>query len=326
MHVAVFADIEGAFGIWRMRQCRMGTREWQYGRHCLTEDVNAVVAGAFDGGADRVTIKDTHEVGFNCLIDRLDKRAAYRGGHFISPTFFGPLADVDLVLYVAIHAASGTPDAFFAHTHYGIFAELKVNGRPACEMDIYGGYLGEHGLPIGMVSGEDVAVAQALETLPWVKSVEVDKKPGDVLQRPGEPGVFEARPEEPPRAGRGSGPGSRYDEAAGRARPAGVRGRVSQSETGRPVQHLGFRAGGTRGEVAGGQHDRGLQPAEQADLFSSEPVSFPSFDFFQPEEIFSYQEFVLRPGARPRGRGHGSELISGYTSIDALRPMAPFPK
>jgi D-amino peptidase len=39
MHVAVFADIEGSFGIWRMRQCHTGTAEWQYGRACLTEDL-----------------------------------------------------------------------------------------------------------------------------------------------------------------------------------------------------------------------------------------------------------------------------------------------
>ena len=79
MHVVVFADIEGAFGVWRMRQCRMGTPEWQYGRQCLTADVNAVVAGAFDGGADQVTVKDTHQMGFNCLIDQIDNRAGYVG-------------------------------------------------------------------------------------------------------------------------------------------------------------------------------------------------------------------------------------------------------
>lgn len=33
-----------------MRQCRVGTGEWQYGRSCLTEDVNQVIQGAFDGG------------------------------------------------------------------------------------------------------------------------------------------------------------------------------------------------------------------------------------------------------------------------------------
>lgn len=175
MHVAVFADIEGSFGIWRMRQCRTGTAEWQYGRECLTDDVNHVIAGAFDGGATEVTVKDIHDSGFNCLIDRLDGRVRYVGGHFVRPSFFGNLASYDLVLFVAIHAASGTKQAFFPHTHYGIFSEVRINGKRVSEMDIYGAYLGEFGLPIGFVSGEDIAVAQALETLPWVRSVPVDK-------------------------------------------------------------------------------------------------------------------------------------------------------
>jgi D-amino peptidase len=162
VHVAVFADIEGSFGIWRMRQCRTGTREWQYGRECLTEDVNCAIGGAFDAGADKVTVKDTHETGFNCLPQRLDPRAGYVG--------------YDLVLYVAIHAASGTPDAFFAHTHYGIFAEVCINGRRVCETEIYGGYMGELGMPIGLVSGDEIAVEQALEVVPWARSVVVDKR------------------------------------------------------------------------------------------------------------------------------------------------------
>ena len=142
----------------------------------MTKDVNCVIQGAFDGGAQQVTVKDTHEVGFNCIIDKLDCRANYVGGHFIGPTFFGNIADYDLVLYVAIHAASGTPDAFFPHTHYGIFSEVRVSGKLACEMDIYGAYLGEFGVPVGFVSGEDIAVKQALQVLPWAKSVIVDKR------------------------------------------------------------------------------------------------------------------------------------------------------
>jgi D-amino peptidase len=175
MHVAVFADIEGSFGIWRMRQCRMGTPEWQYGRMCLTEDVNAVIQGAFDGGADRVTVKDNHEVGFNILLDKLDRRVSYVGGHHTRPTFFGDVSGYDLILFVAIHAASGTPDAFFPHTHYGIFSEVKINGKPVCEVELYGSYLGELGRSIGFFSGEDIAVEQASRSLPWAKSVVVDK-------------------------------------------------------------------------------------------------------------------------------------------------------
>jgi D-amino peptidase len=85
------------------------------------------------------------------------------------------VSDYDLLLYVAIHAASGTEGAFFPHTHYGVFSEVSLNGKRACEMDIYGAYLGEYGVPIGFVSGEDIAVMQALEVLPWAKSVVVDK-------------------------------------------------------------------------------------------------------------------------------------------------------
>lgn len=175
MHIGIFADIEGSFGIWRMRQCRMGTPEWQYGRFCLTEDVNHVIRGAFEGGATQVTVKDTHELGFNCLTDKLDKRAAYVGGHYTNPTLFGNISKYDLVLYVAIHAASGTNNAFFPHTHYGVFSKVLLNCKPACEMDIYAAYLGEFGIPVGFVSGENIAVNQALTALPWAKSVVVDK-------------------------------------------------------------------------------------------------------------------------------------------------------
>jgi D-amino peptidase len=176
MHVGIFADIEGSFGIWRMRQCRTGPAEWQYGRQCLTKDVNCVIQGAFNGGAQKVTVKDTHDVGFNCIINQLDRRARYIGGHYIRPTLFGNISQYDLVLYVAIHAASGTPDAFFPHTHYGIFSEIRINGKLACEMDIYGACLGECGVPVGFVSGEDIAVRQALQCLPWAKFVIVDKR------------------------------------------------------------------------------------------------------------------------------------------------------
>lgn len=176
MHIGIIADIEGSFGIWRMRQCRVGTSEWQYGRHCLTKDVNHVISGAFDGGAANVTVKDTHETGFNCIISKLDARAGYVGGHFFQPSLFGNVTDYDLVMYVAIHAASGTKNAFFPHTHSGILSEIRLNGKPACEMDIYGAYLGEFGVPVGFVSGEDIAVKQALNAIPWAKSVNVEKQ------------------------------------------------------------------------------------------------------------------------------------------------------
>lgn len=175
MHAAVFADMEGSFGIWRNRQCYRGTPEWQYGRECLTADINSVICGALDGGADKVTVKDTHDTGFNCIRKKVDPRAGYNGGPYVFPTIFGAISHYDLVLYVAIHAASGTRDAFFPHTHFSGFSEIRLNGKPICEMDLYGGCFGELGIPIGFVSGEDIAVTQAAAALPWARTVTVDK-------------------------------------------------------------------------------------------------------------------------------------------------------
>jgi D-amino peptidase len=176
MHVAVFADMEGSFGIWRKRQCMRGTPEWQYGRECLTCDVNSVIKGALDAGADKVTVKDTHDTGFNCIRKKLHPQAGYHGGPYVKPTVFGPVSHYDMVLYVAIHAGSGTKDAFFPHTHFGEFTELRLNGKPICEMELYGGCFGEIGIPIGFASGEDIAVHQAAIAMPWLKTVLVDKR------------------------------------------------------------------------------------------------------------------------------------------------------
>lgn len=104
MHVAVFADLEGAFGIWRMRQCRTGTAAWQYGRECLTADVNAVVRGAFDDGATvRFTAPNMTE-GFEVLnkLTFFPRRiypvrravlAAARGVYSIRSRFLAPEPD-----------------------------------------------------------------------------------------------------------------------------------------------------------------------------------------------------------------------------------------
>jgi D-amino peptidase len=73
----------------------------------------------------------------------------------VRPTIFGAITKYDLILYVVIHAASGTQ----------------------CEIEFYGGSFGELGISIGFVSGEDIAVLeQAVRPMPWLKTVCVDKK------------------------------------------------------------------------------------------------------------------------------------------------------
>ena len=43
-------------------------------------------------------------------------------------------------------------------------------------MELYGGCFGELGIPVGFVSGEEIAVDQVVKAMPWVKTVIIKKE------------------------------------------------------------------------------------------------------------------------------------------------------
>ena len=176
MRVFIVADIEGAVGIYRRSQCFSLKPEYQLGRQCLTDDLNAIAQGAFDAGADSVIVRDTHESGRNVVVEKLDPRCEYIGGHFIEPVpILGDLKSSDVVFLAASHAMSGAVGAFFPHTFFGAFNEVRVNGEPVGEAFIYAAALGEIGVPVAFNSGDSVAVSESLSCMPWLKTVVVPK-------------------------------------------------------------------------------------------------------------------------------------------------------
>ena len=79
LRVLVYHDMEGLTGQSDPNTFRFSHPErYAVGRTYLTGDVNAVVAGLFDGGADEVHIVDGHGSGNpepDLLLDQLDERA-----------------------------------------------------------------------------------------------------------------------------------------------------------------------------------------------------------------------------------------------------------
>ena len=78
MKIFIVADLEGAVGVSKRSQCYFMKPDFQYGRRCLTDDVNAVVKGAIEAGADGIVVRDTHETGRNII---------WRGFHLRCHTF-----------------------------------------------------------------------------------------------------------------------------------------------------------------------------------------------------------------------------------------------
>jgi len=63
MKAYISADIEGIGCIVRSEQSSPGGREYAWARKMMTEEVNAAIRGAFDGGASEVVVSDSHNVG-----------------------------------------------------------------------------------------------------------------------------------------------------------------------------------------------------------------------------------------------------------------------
>src|SRR5206468_3492174 len=72
--------MEGIAGIAHLRQVMRGTDDYPRSRELMTEEANAAVAGAFDGGATRAVVTGSHRVPVGRVAgdDKCGERAAKR--------------------------------------------------------------------------------------------------------------------------------------------------------------------------------------------------------------------------------------------------------
>jgi D-amino peptidase len=179
MKVYVSADIEGIGCIVRGEQSSPGGREYNWARKIMTDEVNAAVQGAFDGGATDVVVCDAHNVGLNLIPEDLDERVSIVMG---SPRTLSMMEGVDMgfdaTFLVGYHSMAGTPDSPIVHTFHGRVAEVRVNGRAIGEIGISAALAGYYGAPVALVTGDDKTVREARRLLGPVETVEVKKGRG----------------------------------------------------------------------------------------------------------------------------------------------------
>ena len=169
--VLMVTDLEGISGISSIDQVmKTDDPDYIHSREYLMADVNAAVAGCFDGGAEAVYVWDGHGGGVNFIPGTLDARATQIDGK----TIMGVIRDCDVLMLVGMHAMSGTAGAFLDHTQSSatIF-DYKYNGIRRGEITqecIFAGYFG---IPCVMVTGDRAACDEAKELLPGVITAEV---------------------------------------------------------------------------------------------------------------------------------------------------------
>jgi D-amino peptidase len=178
--VFISADIEGVAGVATTLQTNDGAAQYPEGRQLMTDEVNAAIGGAFDGGATAVVVCDSHAGMQNLIPTRLDERAVLiRGAMRDSLQMEGMDASFHAVFITGTHARAGTAGAVLDHTwNSGMIHNLRINGRTMNEAGLNGLVAGRFGVPVTLVTGDRATVDQSRELLPDAVMVAVKEARG----------------------------------------------------------------------------------------------------------------------------------------------------
>jgi D-amino peptidase len=180
MKILIAADMEGISGV--VHWDHVDPQHTEYGRFrkIMTEDVNAAIRGAIEGGATEVVVSDAHGDHRNILIEELDSRAHLFSGA-PSPLSMVQGADTgaDAAMLVGYHARAGTRHAILDHTWSSSrVANVWINGQIMGEIGWSAAVCGHFGLPVLMVSGDQAACNEAVELLGSIEIAVVKRATG----------------------------------------------------------------------------------------------------------------------------------------------------
>lgn len=174
MRIMISADMEGATGVTWNDDVAPGTEQWQRFRRMFTGDVNAAIAGLFDGGATDVLVNEAHASQRNLLLEELDARARMLTGYHKPLSMMqGIDTGVDGVVFLGYHAGAGV-DGVLSHTYLpnqitGVF----LDGVRASEGRLNAALAAEYGVPVLLVTGDDLTCVDAADYAPSAQTVAV---------------------------------------------------------------------------------------------------------------------------------------------------------
>ena len=173
LKVYISVDMEGVAGIATLDQILRGGYGYARAQELMTDEANAAIAGSFDAGATEVIVNDSHGTMDNLIHERLDTRARLVFGAPKAQCMAeGLTSDCAVALFVGYHAPAGAPGVL-AHTFSAHFGEVRINGEPVSEAEVNALYATSLGVPVGLVTGDDVIGEIAAKAFPGAEIVTV---------------------------------------------------------------------------------------------------------------------------------------------------------
>ena len=174
--IFICVDMEGITGVSNAEQTGGTGGDYSRARKMMADDANAAIRGAVDGGATEVVVIDSHGSGHNLQRDDLDAPARLISENFRRYGMMEGLdATFDAVFLIGHHAKAGSPVGVIAHTQNGNIRDVQINGRSVGEGGMNTLYAAWHGVPVVMVTGDQIAVAQIQEVATGALGVSVKR-------------------------------------------------------------------------------------------------------------------------------------------------------
>lgn len=186
MRLYLSVDMEGVAGVAHPAQTSFGREgdtdrtDYDRSRALMAGESNAAIAAAYEAGVDEVVVNDSHWQMRNLRAEDLDPRARLIIGDkpFSMTQGIGSEGDGQgfaAAAFIGYHAGAGHPSGVIGHTYAGVVMEARVNGVPHNESGLNALRLGQHGVPVILVSGDDALAGEIEQLLPWAERVVVKR-------------------------------------------------------------------------------------------------------------------------------------------------------
>lgn len=180
MKAYISVDMEGVAGVNHPAPTGRADSRYPDAVALMVGEANAAIEGAFDGGATEVLVNDSHGSMYNLRPAELDRRARVLQGQkaWSMVEGAGPDRGFGVALFVGYHARAGHPRGTIAHTYSGRPTASRLNGRLVGETGVNAAVLGQWGVPVGLVTGDDALALEVEDWLPWAERVVVKDAEG----------------------------------------------------------------------------------------------------------------------------------------------------
>jgi D-amino peptidase len=178
--VYISVDMEGVAGVSDPTPTTRGDAGYGDAVALMVGEANAAIDGSFAGGATEVLVNDSHGTMYNLRPADIDPRARLLQGQkaWSMVEGAGPDRGFGVALFIGYHARAGHPRGTIAHTYSGRPTASRLNGRLVGEAGINASVLGEWGVPVGLVSGDDALAEEIADWLPGAERVVVKDAAG----------------------------------------------------------------------------------------------------------------------------------------------------